>query len=113
MPAPPLNIGLEARYPAGGSNRLERGYCLVALDPDGEYTAYDHDPFEVRFAETPQDGVGGIGEFPQIHERGSFAPDLSGEDHGLSASIIAGVIGGVTVLVSAAWYIRRRRRKAT
>lgn len=59
-------------------------------------------------------GVGGIIELPQIEEPGTAipAPDSSGHNYGASADIIAGAIAGVTALISAAWYIRRRRTKA-
>ena len=57
--------------------------------------------------------VGGIIETPQIEEQGIVTLDLSEHNYGASAGIIAGAIAGVIMLVSAAWYIRRRRTKAT
>jgi len=57
-------------------------------------------------------GVGGIVEFPQIEEPGAAIPNSSEHNYGALAGIIAGAIAGVTVLISAAWYIRRRRTKA-
>lgn len=56
--------------------------------------------------------IGGIVEFPQIEEPGTAVPDLSGHNYGASAGMIVGAIAGVIALISAAWYIRRRRTKA-
>lgn len=65
---------------------------------------------EICFAlsESPQESVGGIVEFLQIDEPEAATPDLSGHSSGASAGIIAGAMVGVTALISAAWYIRRR-----
>ncbi|MCJ7669770.1 MAG: hypothetical protein MUO61_04545 [Dehalococcoidia bacterium] len=57
-------------------------------------------------------GRGGIIQLPDIEEGGAAIPDLSGHNHGTPAGIIAGAIAGATALISAAWYIRRRRTKA-
>jgi len=61
----------------------------------------------------PREDVGGIVETPQIEEPGTAIPDSLEHNYGASAGIIAGAIAGVTALISAAWYIRRRRTKAT
>lgn len=57
--------------------------------------------------------VGGIITPPQIEEPGAATPDSSGHNFGAPAGIIAGAIAGVTALIGAVWYIRRRRTKAT
>jgi len=67
----------------------------------------------VTVSVSPPGGVGGIVEFPQIEEPGTATPDLSEHNYGALAGIIAGAIAGATALISAAWYIRRRRTKAT
>jgi hypothetical protein len=56
--------------------------------------------------------VGGVVEFPQIEEPGAAIPDLSDHNYGALAGIIVGAIVGVIMLISAVWYIRRRRTKA-
>lgn len=57
-------------------------------------------------------GVGGIVELPQIEEPGTATPDLSDHNYGALAGIIAGAIASVIALISAVWYIRRRRTNA-
>jgi len=59
-----------------------------------------------------QSAVGGIVETPQIEEPGAVTPDSSGYNYGALAGIIVGAIVGTITLISAAWYIRRRRTKA-
>jgi len=61
----------------------------------------------------PPPPVGGIVELPGIEEPGATVPYSSGHNYGALAGIIAGATVGVTALISAAWYIRRRRTKAT
>jgi len=83
------------------------------LDKDGK----TNDPGEmvVEKAEFPipcGGGRGGIIQLPDVEEPGVAIPDLSGHNHGTPAGIIAGAIAGATALISAAWYIRRRRTKA-
>jgi hypothetical protein len=56
--------------------------------------------------------VGGIVEFPQMEQPGAVTPDSSGHNYGALAGIIIGAIVGVIMLISAVWYIRRRRTKA-
>lgn len=56
--------------------------------------------------------VGGIAEFPQIEEPGTAIPDLSDHNYGALARIIVGAIVGTIILISAVWYVRRRRTKA-
>jgi len=57
--------------------------------------------------------VGGVAEFPQIEEPGTAIPDYSSEhNYGPLAGIIVGAIVGTIILISAVWYIRRRRTKA-
>jgi len=56
--------------------------------------------------------VGGIVELPGIEEPGAVTPDSSGHNYGALAGIIVGATVGVIMLISAAWYIRRRRTKA-
>jgi len=57
-------------------------------------------------------GVGGIVELPGIEEPGAVTTDSSGHNYGALAGIIVGAIVGVIMLISAAWYVRRRRTKA-
>jgi len=57
-------------------------------------------------------GVGGIVEFPQIEEPGTAIPDLSDHNYSALARIIVGAIVGTIILISAVWYVRRRRAKA-
>jgi len=56
--------------------------------------------------------VGGIVELPGVEEPGAAIPDLSDHNYGALAGIIVGAIVGVIMLISAVWYIRRRRTKA-
>jgi len=56
--------------------------------------------------------VGGIVEFPQIEEPGTAIPDLSDHNYSALARIIVGAIVGTITLISAVWYVRRRRTKA-
>jgi len=69
----------------------------------------EEDSFEATFKIAP---VGGIAEFPQIEEPGTVTPDLSDHNYGALAGIIVGAIVGTIMLISAVWYIRRRRTKA-
>jgi hypothetical protein len=73
-----------------------------------------HSPeeWEVSIWGPPPSGVGGIAELPGIEEPGAVTPDSSGHNYGALAGIIVGAIVGVIMLISAAWYIRRRRTKA-
>jgi hypothetical protein len=56
--------------------------------------------------------VGGVIELPMVEEPGAVTPDSSGHNYGASAGIIVGAIVGTIALISAAWYVRRRRTKA-
>lgn len=82
----------------------------VTLDANafGEYS----NPYNGLTYEFPAK-VGGIVEFPRLEEPGAVTPDSSGHNDGAAAGIIAGAIAGVTALISATWYIRRQRTKAT
>jgi len=67
--------------------------------------------WEVSLME-PLPAVGGIVELPQIKEPGAVTPDSSGHNYGALAGIIVGAIVGTIMLISAVWYVRRRRTKA-
>jgi hypothetical protein len=68
--------------------------------------------FSMGVVSAPVSGVGGIVEFPQIEEPGTAipAPDSSGNNDALWPAIVAGAVIGI---IGTAWYIRRRRTKAT
>jgi len=57
-------------------------------------------------------GVGGIVELPQLEEPGTVTPNLSDHNYDALAGIIVGAVVGVIALISAVWYMRRRRTKA-
>jgi len=82
--------------------------CMV-LDPDGMEISLAFVDGEITVREP---GVGGIVELPGVEEPGAVTPDSSGHNYGALAGIIVGATVGTIMLISAAWYIRRRRTKA-
>ena len=70
-------------------------------------TAHAEQTFDV----TPS--VGGIVELSGVEEPAAVTPDSSGHNYGAPTGIIVGAIVGTITPISAAWYIRRRRTKAT
>jgi len=83
-------------------------YYIMLLAEDDESSCSYAEWIDI----TALGGVGGIVEFPQIEEPGAVTPDLSDHNYGALAGIIVGAIVGTITLISAVWYVRRRRTKA-
>jgi len=82
----------------------------ITLDANtfGEYS----NPYNGFTYEYPPGGVGGVVDLPGIEEPGTVTTDSSDHNYGALAGIIVGAIVGVIMLISAVWYVRRRRTKA-
>jgi len=90
-------------------------YEVDMQDTDGTWSRWTKVPDTPFTNKTPNEEwgpVGGIVEFPQIEEPGTAIPDSSDHNYGALAGIIVGAIAGVIALISAVWYVRRRRTKA-
>ena len=83
-------------------------YYITLYAEDAELSSSYGDDIHISSAPA----VGGIVKFPQMEQPGAVTPDSSGHNYGALAGIIVGATVGVIMLISAAWYIRRRRTKA-
>jgi len=84
------------------------------IDADNQEVVFQTSHFTIYGigGSPPPMPVGGIVELPGIEEPGVVTPDSSGHNYGALAGIIVGATVGTIMLISAAWYIRRRRTKA-
>ncbi len=90
--------------PRQGAVDTERGAVTIKMYIDEGFIG------EQTFVAVVSKPVGGIIELPQIEEPGIAIPDSSGHNYALLAAIVAGAVIGI---IGTAWYIRRRRTKAT
>ena len=108
---PVAGCGYATLYITMGYTPPLHGWGLSGIDApkitSGESEVEDR--YEATF-NVPS--VGGIVKSPDIEEPGAAIPDSSGHNFGAPAGIIAGAAVGVIMLISAAWYVRRRRTKA-
>ena len=91
-------------------DKTKPGKFYIRIDPSDEWIIGGLENAIVVLP--PSAAVGGIVEFPDIEEPGAVTPDSSGHNYGALAGIIVGATVGVIMLISAAWYVRRRRTKA-